>query len=154
MCSLLLTHPSALSGSSWRLGALLKGLTSVMDNSCRSRDSNPQPQVTSPTFYPLEPWLTLQMQFCICSWFAGNRTRVNLLGRQLCSPLYHQRMCSLHLTHPKCMRPRSSVQLFYNARGAVRGSVTCSRAPQSWYWTQFLPARDSNFRSLARLSNH
>ncbi len=40
-------------GSSWGFGALLKGLTSVVDNSCRSRDSNPQPQVTSPTLYSL-----------------------------------------------------------------------------------------------------
>ncbi len=34
-------------------GALPKGLTSVVDNSCRSRDSNPQPRITSPTLYPL-----------------------------------------------------------------------------------------------------
>ncbi len=40
-------------GSSWGFSALLKGLTSVVDNSCRSRDSNPQPRVTSPTRYPL-----------------------------------------------------------------------------------------------------
>ncbi len=40
-------------GSSWGFGVLLKGLTSVVDNSCQSRDSNPQPQVTSPTLYPL-----------------------------------------------------------------------------------------------------
>ncbi len=40
-------------GCSWGFGALLKGLTSVVDNSCRSRDSNPQPRVTSPTLYPL-----------------------------------------------------------------------------------------------------
>ncbi len=33
-------------GSSWGFGALLKGLTSVVDTSCRSRDSNPQPRVT------------------------------------------------------------------------------------------------------------
>ncbi len=46
-------------GSSWVFGALLKGLTSVMENSCRSRDSNPQPRVTSPTLYPLEPQLPL-----------------------------------------------------------------------------------------------
>ncbi len=39
--------------SSWGFGALLNGLTSVMDNSCRSRDSNPQPRITSPTLYPL-----------------------------------------------------------------------------------------------------
>ncbi len=44
-------------GSSWGFGALLKGLTSVVDNSCRSRGSNPQPRVTSPTLYPLEPRL-------------------------------------------------------------------------------------------------
>ncbi len=39
--------------SSWGFGALLKGLTSVVDNSCWSQDSNPQPRVTSPTLYPL-----------------------------------------------------------------------------------------------------
>ncbi len=44
-----LRHP----GSSRGFGALLKGLTAVMDNSCRSRDLNPQPRVTSPTLYPL-----------------------------------------------------------------------------------------------------
>ncbi len=51
MCSLHLTHPSAhtwSSGqptlqrpeSSWGFGALLKGLTSVVDTSCQSRDLN------------------------------------------------------------------------------------------------------------------
>ncbi len=40
-------------GSSWGFGALLKGHTSVVDNYYRSRDSNPQPQVTSPMLYPL-----------------------------------------------------------------------------------------------------
>ncbi len=45
-------------GSSWGFGALLKGLTSVVDNSCWSRGSNPQPRVTSPTLYPLEPQLS------------------------------------------------------------------------------------------------
>ncbi len=40
-----LRHPR----SSWGFGALLKGLTSVVVNSCRSRDSNPQHRVTSPT---------------------------------------------------------------------------------------------------------
>ncbi len=34
-------------GSSWGFGALLKGLTSVVDTSCRSWDLNPQPWVTS-----------------------------------------------------------------------------------------------------------
>ncbi len=40
-------------GSSCGFGALLKGLTSIVDNSSRSRDSNQQPQITSPTLYPL-----------------------------------------------------------------------------------------------------
>ncbi len=65
MCSLHLTHSSAHTwssgqpallrcpGSSRGFSALLKGLTSVVDNSCRSRDSNPQPQVTCPTLYLL-----------------------------------------------------------------------------------------------------
>ncbi len=68
MCSLHLTHPSAHTpssgqptlrrpGSSGGCSALLKGITSVVDNSCRSRDSNPQPRVTSPTLYSLEPRL-------------------------------------------------------------------------------------------------
>ncbi len=34
-------------GSSWVFGALLKGLTSVVDTSCQSQDSNLQPWVTS-----------------------------------------------------------------------------------------------------------
>ncbi len=64
MCSLYLTHPSAHTwssgqptrrrpGSSWGFSALLKGLTSVVDNSCQSRDTNPQPRITSPTLYSL-----------------------------------------------------------------------------------------------------
>ncbi len=62
ICALHLTHPSAHTpgaanaaapGSSWGFGALLKGLTLVVDNSCRSRDSNPQPRVTSPKLYPI-----------------------------------------------------------------------------------------------------
>ncbi len=49
------THtPGAVGSRHWRPGrALLKGLTSVVDNSSQSRDSNPQPRVTSLTLYPL-----------------------------------------------------------------------------------------------------
>ncbi len=65
MCALHLTRPSAHTvgavgsrrcGAQGAVGdsdALLKCLTSVMDNSCRSRDLNPQPRVKSPTLYPL-----------------------------------------------------------------------------------------------------
>ncbi len=38
---------------SWGFSALPKGLTSVVDTSCQSRDSNPQPRVLSQTLYPL-----------------------------------------------------------------------------------------------------
>ncbi len=48
-----------------------------------------------------------------------------------------------HLTHPKRIRTWSSGQPLYGARGAVRGSVPCSRALQS----QFLPARDLNLQT-------
>ncbi len=60
MCSQHLTHPSAHTLGAvgnrrcgWGFGALHKGLTSVVDSSCQSQDSNPQPQVTSPTLFPL-----------------------------------------------------------------------------------------------------
>ncbi len=48
MCSLHLTHPSGAVGSQ-RCGdrGAVGGLTSVVDTSCQSRDSNPQPWVTS-----------------------------------------------------------------------------------------------------------
>ncbi len=55
---------------------------------------------------------------------------------------------SLHLTHPKRIRTIRSGHPSYGTRGAVRGSVPCSRALQSWYWIQFLPARVSNPRTL------
>ncbi len=70
-------------GSSWGFGALLKGLTSVVvlkveraldiqsphDNSYRTRDSNPQSRVTSPTLYPLGhdcPCIVQDCMSCIC----------------------------------------------------------------------------------------
>ncbi len=80
--------------------------------SCQSRDSNPQPWVTS--------------------GFKSNALSIRPTTA-----------CSLHLTHPKRIRTWSSGQPLYGARGAVRGSVPCSRALQS----QFLPARDSNLRT-------
>ncbi len=48
-------------------------------------------------------------------------------------------MYSLHLTHPKWTHTRSSGQPCYSARGAVGGSVSRSRTPQSWYWRRILP---------------
>ncbi len=48
-------------------------------------------------------------------------------------------MYSLHLAHPKWTHTRSSGQPCYSARGAVGGSVPCSRTPQSWYWRRILP---------------
>ncbi len=49
-------------------------------------------------------------------------------------------ICPLHLTHPSAhsqqwTHTRSSGQPYCGARGAVGGSVPCSRvSPQSWYW--------------------
>ncbi len=53
-------------GSSRGFGALLKGLTSAVDTSCRSRDSNPQPPVTSPTLYPLGHGCPVCVCVCVC----------------------------------------------------------------------------------------
>ncbi len=77
-------------------------------------------------------------------------------------------MYSLHLTHPKWTHTRSSGQPCYSARGAVGGSVPCSRTPQSWYWRRrerwlFTPHQQSlpdprfeptTFGLRVRLSNH
>ncbi len=46
---------------------------------------------------------------------------------------------ALHLTHPSahthCEHAPGAVGSHYSsARGAIGGSVPCSRAPQSWYW--------------------
>ncbi len=47
-------------------------------------------------------------------------------------------MCSLHLTHPSAHTLGAVGSRHCSARGAVRGSVPCSRvSPQSWT----LPAR-------------
>ncbi len=49
-------------------------------------------------------------------------------------------ICPLHLTHPSAHSQQwthtwSSGQPYCGARGAVGGSVPCSRvSPQSWYW--------------------
>ncbi len=48
-------------------------------------------------------------------------------------------MYSLHLTHPKWTHTRSSGQPCYSTRGAVGGSVPCSRTPQLWYWRRIFP---------------
>ncbi len=77
-------------------------------------------------------------------------------------------ICALHLTHTPWTHPRSKGQPFM-LRGAVGGSVPCSRAPQSWYWRwkralyihsphrQFLPELRlelATFGLRVRLSNH
>ncbi len=77
-------------------------------------------------------------------------------------------MYSLHLTHSKWTHTQSSGQPCYSARGAVGGSVPCSRTPQSWYWRRrerwlLLPHQQSlpdprfeptTFGLQVQLSNH
>ncbi len=56
MCSLYLTHPSAHTPGAHRGavgGSVPCSRVSPQSNSCRSRDSNPQPRITSPMLYPL-----------------------------------------------------------------------------------------------------
>ncbi len=74
-------------GSSRGFGGLLKVLTSVVDNSCRSRDSNPQPQITSLTLYPLGhncPASSLHFTHPKCIYIYGAMgTHVTAPGEQL-----------------------------------------------------------------------
>ncbi len=74
-------------GSSWGFGALLKGLNSVVDNSCRSRDSNPRPRITSLTCYPLGydclHWIKVTVH---CSWSKLTRLtwKIKIFTRKSC----------------------------------------------------------------------
>ncbi len=87
---------------SWGFGALLKGLTSVVDNSCQSWDSNPQPRVTSPTLYPLG-----------CSWNCGSWPNhsdsvieacdVPVLDHVVSSPLPLKNISLTLSVHPSCL---------------------------------------------------
>ncbi len=114
ICALHLTHPSAYThththththtwssgqptlrcpGSSWGFGALFKGLTSVVDNSCQSWDSKPQPWVTSLTLYPVGhicPQTNVFSAFnpskCTHTWSSGGSvpcSRVSPLSRTI-----------------------------------------------------------------------
>ncbi len=56
---------------------------------------------------------------------------------QVCCPILG--ICALHLTHPRSTHTVVNTHtvgshLCCGARGAVGGSVPCSRAPKSWYW--------------------
>ncbi len=84
-------------GSSRGFGVLLKGLTSVVDNSCRSRDSNPQPQVTSPTLYPLEPRLPHD-------YLCGHKPEYDIPALQVSTKKKHIFFSNMHiLVHAKNM---------------------------------------------------
>ncbi len=62
-------------------------------------------------------------------------------------------ICALHLTHPSAHTPGAGVSQCCSARGAVGGSVPCSRvSPQSWYWrwrerSVFPPSTDNSCQS-------
>ncbi len=76
-------------------------------------------------------------------------------------------ICALHLTHPKCTHTAVNTHtpgavgshLCCGARGAVGGSVPCSRvSPQSWYWgwrecSTFTPPTYNSCRPETRTHN-
>ncbi len=63
------------------------------------------------------------------------------------------RICALHLTHPSVHTPGAVDSQCCGTRGAVGGSVPCSRvSPQSWYWrwrerSLFTPPTDNSCRT-------
>ncbi len=62
-------------------------------------------------------------------------------------------MCSLHLTHPSAHTPGAVGSRHCGARGAVGGSVPCSRvSPQSWTLPARAGIRTHNL-GLPRVSN-
>ncbi len=94
MCSLHLTHPSGAVGSrhcsAWGFSALLKGLTSVVDTSCQSRDSNPQPWVTSGfksnalTIRPRLPYLPTAENYAFSLTHCDTFSLTEISGGEFC----------------------------------------------------------------------
>ncbi len=82
-------------------------------------------------------WLNGQIYFYFFMFLKKRGEREVVCG-QVWWPILG--ICPLHLTHPSAhsqqwTHTRSSGQPFCSARGAVGGSVPCSRvSPQSWYW--------------------
>ncbi len=72
------------------------------------------------------------------SWQKRERKEREVVCGQVWWPILG--ICPLHLTHPSAHSQQwthtwSSGQPYCGARGAVGGSVPCSRvSPQSWYW--------------------
>ncbi len=64
-------------------------------------------------------------------------------------------MCSLHLTHPSTHTSGAVGSRYSSARGAVGGSVPCSRvSPQSWTIPAAAEIRTHNLRLQVRRSSH
>ncbi len=107
------------SGSSRGFGALLKGLISVMDNSCQSRDSKPQPWVTSPTLYPLEPRLTLTRKtFSSERRYRGNSYVLLFISTICCQNVYLQ-------INSVCLPYFCSDQCFFYINRSMENRLPC-----------------------------
>ncbi len=81
--------------------------------------------------------------------------------RNLCSAINPSKVHthSSEHTHREHTPGAVGSHLCCGARGAVGGSVPCSRAPQSWYWRRrehctFTPPTYNSCRTWDRLSNH
>ncbi len=101
-------------GSSWGFGALLKGLTSVVDTSCQSRDSNPQPWVTSSfksNALSIRPQLPRMSIICTLNFPGIQRVHLKSLWNysSLCRATVTQSAleCSLRRVHPELEQPPS-----------------------------------------------
>ncbi len=88
------------------------------------------------------PFLTLDFRLgFLCCYWSFHHNNNNVMYCQVWWPILE--IGPLHLTHPSahtqqwvvCSHTPGAVGSHCSsARGAVGGSVPCSRAPQSWYW--------------------
>ncbi len=91
----------------------------LMDNSCRSRDSNPQSRVTSPTLYPLEPQLPHLM---------GKQRMLFCVSCELLNTIFFCFLCIQRVFSYLCkitVEPLMSHRLFYRSPCYISGCWSC-----------------------------
>ncbi len=125
-------------------GALLKGLTSVVDKSCRSRDSNPQPRDALSTRPRLPPWHGIPKEL-VCDHvpFAGYEMKTFAAE------------WGINLTHSSPVYPQSNglaerTIKTVKQRGTIRGgSSPCSPLAEkySYHWYVLLTSSGSDGKS-------
>ncbi len=89
------------------------------------------------------------------NWRWRRRRFVLFVTYTIIQSITSSEMCSLHLTHPRAQTPGAVRSRHSGARGAVGGSVPCSRvSPQSWTIPARAEIRTHNLGLQVRRSIH